>query len=902
MKTRWSLALLIACSAVLLVWLHVRAQSAPARPAAQTGGKARPAGGPVTPKVQEALLQPANDHVTQGALRVLDEKGQTKGECPLKHTDVQVSISGSVARVNVAQQFHNPSKEKIEAVYTFPLSQDGAVDEMTMKVGQRTIRGQIKRREEARRIYEEAKAAGHVASLLDQERPNIFTQSVANILPGEEVEVRISYVETLTYDEGTYKFAFPMVVGPRYIPGRPAVGDVPPVRPATGREGLPATGRTAPRVLPVVVGAPAAAAPAGTGWAPDTDQVPDASRVTPPVTPEGTRAGHDLSLTVDLDAGVPIDDVRSELHEVTVERPDSASARVALAQKKTIPNKDFLLTWKPAGDDIADAVLTHADDRGKFLTLMLQPPRRITPERIAPREMVFVIDTSGSQMGWPIEKAKETMKVCIEGMHPDDTFNLLAFSNDVVRLFEKPKRNTPANREAALRFLGERLGSGGTEMLKAIDAALLPEADPERLRVICFMTDGYVGNDMEILGRVQKHRGTARFFSFGVGNSVNRFLLDKMAEVGRGEVEYVTLDAAGRQAAERFHKRIASPVLTDISVDWGGLPVADVYPRGIPDLFTARPVVLKARYTAPASGVITLRGKAAGRPFSREIRVDLPAAQKEHDVLAPLWARARIDDLMNRDWSGVQSGAPKPEVKEEITGLGLDYRLMTQYTSFVAVEEMVVTEGGHPRTIAVPVEMPEGVSYKGVFGDKEGRPARMAVSGRMAAVGKTAYRGQALARSVPASAPAPGGAPGMPAGPAAAPVATAAPIAQVPAIIAAGRREEVADAVEAPKPARPLSPAEQREALLNARLAPELRALLKNPSGSPAVKDGRVEVAVWLADTSEKTLAALKGLGFEVVLQARSVKMVVGRIPVAKMEALALLDGVRRVEPPQYAK
>ena len=230
------------------------------------------------------------------------------------------------------------------------------------------------------------------------------------------------------------------------------------------------------------------------------------------------------------------------------------------------------------------------------------------------------------------------------------------------------------------------------------------------------MTDGYVGNDMEIVSEVQKHPN-ARVFAFGIGGSVNRFLLDKMAEHGRGEVEYVALNDDGSAAAKRFHERVRNPLLTDISIDWSGLPVTDVYPKRVPDLFSAKPVIVSGRYTGARRGTIKLNGRVSGRAFAREIPIDLPEIESRHSVLATLWARTRIDDLMSQDYNGIQNGNPRDEIREAITQLGLNFRLMTQFTSFVAVEEMTVTDGGEPRRIEVPVEMPEGVSHSGVFGE-----------------------------------------------------------------------------------------------------------------------------------------------------------------------------------------
>ncbi len=375
---------------------------------------------------------PASNRITQGTLQVVDPSGKSLGVAPLKHTDVRAEISGFLSRVIVTQEFENPFKDKIEAVYTFPLPQAAAVDDMTMKVGERTVKGKIMRSEQAQAVYEAARNNGQVASLLNQERPNIFTQSVANIMPGERVRVTISYVETLKYEEGSYEFSFPMVVGPRYIPGT-----------ATAAQG------------------------AG-GTSPNTDRVPDASRITPPVTPQGTRAGHDISLEVTLDAGVPIDDLRSRTHEIDVTRTNDRSARVRLKNMSEIPNKDFVLRYDVAGHKVEDAVLTHRADRGGFFTLILQPPGRVTAEDVTPKEIVFVLDTSGSMMGHPIEKAKEAMHLAFDGLYPQDTFNLITFSGDTHILFPQPVPATRENLRKAQEFLASREGSGGTEMMTAI--------------------------------------------------------------------------------------------------------------------------------------------------------------------------------------------------------------------------------------------------------------------------------------------------------------------------------------------------------------------------------------------------------------------------------------------------
>ncbi len=626
-----------------------------------------------------------------GGLQALGAKGEVKGACPLEHTDVQAVVSGYVSRVTVSQRFSNPFAERIEAVYTFPLPHDGAVFDMEMKVGSRVIRGLIKKREEAAALYQAARASGRTAALLDQERPNIFTQSVANIRPGEQVEVRLRYTAMLPYKDGKFSFVFPMVVGPRYMPGQPTGGS-------------------------------------GTGWSPDTTGVPDASRISPPVTPPGTRAGHDISLSLNLAPGLPLGEVRCTSHEADIAR-QPWGAQIKLHKAAEIPNRDFVLEYTTATDQIGDAVLSQTDGKGPdgYFALVLAPPARVKPEQAVPKEIVFVLDTSGSMTGQPIERAKEAMSACLEQLNPADTFNLITFSGETSVLFEQPVPASDANIARAAAFLRSRQGGGGTEMMKAIEAALRPSAAGSGVRVVCFMTDGYVGNDRAIIDAIGKYPG-ARVFSFGIGNSVNRFLLDGMAHAGRGEVEYVPLTGpqtvtAAKEAAARFAERVRNPVLIDITLDWGDLPVADVQPTRLPDLFSTKPMMVVGRFTKPASGHLTLRGKTAAGDFERKLEVKFAADDSSHEVLPQLWARSTIEALSSDD-----PLANKPETKGLITQLGLDYRLMTAYTSFVAVEERTTTENGLPKTVVVPVEMPEGVSYEGVFGGPGSAAPGQAVS------------------------------------------------------------------------------------------------------------------------------------------------------------------------------
>jgi Ca-activated chloride channel family protein len=629
------------------------------------------------------VLNPQNASARQPSggnqLQIMGKDGKVAGFVPLKHTGIKTEISGFVARVEVTQEYENILPNAVEAIYVFPLPHDSAVDGMTMTVGGREIHAVIKEREEARKIFEQARNTGHTAALLDQERPNIFTQSVTNIPPGGKVTIKLSVLELLKYEAGVYHFSFPLVVGPRYIPG-------------------------------------ASTAPPSRGTMPDTDQVPDASHISPPVAGIHTgndHAGHDVSMEVNLTAGVPVGDVESASHKILADRTGPGSYHITLADQNVLPDKDFILKYKVAGLDIDDAVLAHADKTGGYFTLILQPPERPREETLVPRQLIFVLDTSGSMWGFPIEMAKKTIQRALDNLRKDETFNLITFSGDTKILFPEPVPATPENVAQAKKVLAGAYGSGGTEMMKAIRTALGDDAGKDKpmeadpIRVVCFMTDGYVGNDAEIIGEIKKH-SDARVFSFGIGTSVNRFLLSKMAEEGHGDVEFVTAPGEAQAAADRFYERVHSPVLTNISIDWNGLPVTDVYPKTIRDLFSVKPVIITGRYSGAPAGKITIKGYQGTGDFSRTIPVDFSAAGAQNAALEKIWARNKVEDLMSQDWNGIQYGTSL--FKADIIKVGLEHSLATQFTSFVAVEEQTVVKDGKPVRIEVPVELPAGVS------------------------------------------------------------------------------------------------------------------------------------------------------------------------------------------------
>jgi len=829
-----------------------------------------------------------------GRLEAFDARGTLIGPCPLQHTDVDAEISGPIVSVAIRQRYANPYDTPIEAVYTFPMSNRAAVHRMTMTIvdpdgGERVVEGEVKERELARAIYEQAKASGFVASLLEQERPNIFTQSVANIEPGATVTVEIGYLEVVDARDGEYAFEFPTVVGPRYIPGSPSIrpsdlpdGVVPrrgivlrgPAELALSSEAddwtpdlaqralAAATPIDAPALDPDALGTavaggatyadgssepfrllngglgeiggrwfawrlPKTVAP-GAGFAPDTTQVPDASRITPmPVRPD-TRAGHDLSIAVAIDTGgVAITELDAPLHEVVETRDGDDKVRVALADRSTIPNRDFVLRWRLQDDAIAESVFTHvapgtpaADGSqtgpvvpGGYLTMVLAPPARVVPDEVRPRELVFVLDPSGSMSGFPIEKSKAVVQKAIDAMRPNDTFNVITFAGRTQVLWPEPRPASDANRTAAQRFIDGLEGGGGTEMMAAIEQALrqdggalpgpielanlpadgrmvtiaatyssistadgrtwlvvrdglrlpmtlpvtlptMKDADPsvelrgrwftqdgERrfevaqasfvestvappMRIAMFFTDGYVGNDQAIIQAVRDNARSTRVFSLGIGNSVNRYLLDEMARHGRGAVDYVLLADGADDVVERLAKRVETPVLTDIEVRIEGVAAFDVLPTNpaglLPDLYDAKPILLHARYAVPTggpvAGTVVISGNTGVGRYERRIPVEFSNDAPDHAAIATLWGRAKVDAILDPHLAALQQGSTPPAVKAEVVRFGEAYDLVTPFTSFVAVEKSRVVVGGRPMLVTVPIELPEGTNWEGFFG------------------------------------------------------------------------------------------------------------------------------------------------------------------------------------------
>ena len=772
--------------------------------------------------------------IPQFGLSVIDDSGKALSICPLQRTDVESDIAGQMARVVVTQHFSNSSQTPIEALYTFPLPHDAAIDGMTFRIGERKIIGEIKKREEAAQIYNEAKARGQNAALLDQERPNIFSQRISNVMPGQQIRVEISFTQPVSYRAGHYEWEFPTVVGPRYV----------------------------------------------------TVQTPDANKITPPITPEGTTAGHDLTMKIHLKSAVPLGEISSALHPIVVDKSGDSEANIALKEGATLPNKDFILRFAPRDNALQTGLITRADGKGGgWFQLVVQPPADAPQEQIARKEMVFVIDQTGSQMGAPIEKAKETMRYCIENLNAGDTFQLLGFNTDVYPCFPAPVQATPANLARAKTYLASLSGGGGTDILKATDYALKIPNDPDRPRIVCFMTDGYVGNDAQIAQYIRDKAASVRMFPFGVGNSVNRFLIDAMAREGRGVAEYALLNEDGKKLAKRFYNRVANPVLLDVKTDWQGLPVAEVYPKVVPDVFESGPVVLTGRFTKPIAGDLVVRGRAAGREWSKRVRVDFSKADQNGGAGLPsTWARQKIENLSNTSPDERVSGEGPSDLREQITRVALDYHLMSQYTSFVAVEPTIVNVGGQQKTVEVPIEMADGVSYEGIFGAKDSIR-----SGGSYALRKSLSANQAMAGAYNYNmAPA-----------------SVAPMAALPAktrVLRAGEsRADVAQKRAEPSPSQlaQMTPAQRIQAIRDAKMSAPVAAFAAQTAPS------KVTVQLWLSplatpNAKAQFAAKLKQLGWSQSAVLTPGKLVLGEISSDKLDELAALTGVRLIEAPAF--
>lgn len=590
---------------------------------------------------------------------------------PLRHTEVDARIDGIVSSVSVSQQFHNPFAGKIEAHYVFPLPENAGVTGFTMTVGERRIRAIIRERKDAERIYKAARAVGAVAALLSQFRPNVFRQKVANIEPGRRIDVDITYWHTVKRRDGWFEWTFPMVVGPRY-------------NPAYTSDGVGTAG-TSPRS--------------------EGGQPVDVHYLRP-----GRRSRHDIAVTVQLDTRVRLADVQSPTHDINTWREGEGRARITLgwADRERIPNKDLVLRWRLDPESMRAAAFTATRDgqEGGHCLLMIEPPAGWKSSRAL--DLVFLLDCSGSMKGEPLEQMIDATSTALDMLTPEDTFQVVRFSSRAAVLGTGPVAATARNKLDVKRKLRALEAEGGTEMMRGLNAALaLPEAEG-RQRYYVLMTDGFIGNERDVLSRVARKLGDARIFSFGIGSSPNRFLLERLARVGAGAAAYVGSGDEAGTTMSLFMDRVRSPVLTGVQIDWGGLQAVDVQPSRLPDLLPGRALVVSARFKGRSEGPIKLRGLQGGVMRELEIPVAMTDPARSNPDLARLWARARIADVQEQAWCGLIGRRQADDLTRR---LALDYGLLSRHTSFVAVDPRTRTAGDHGTTVPVPVPVPAGSTY-----------------------------------------------------------------------------------------------------------------------------------------------------------------------------------------------
>ncbi len=590
-----------------------------------------------------------------------------------------LDVRGLVASATVTQRYANSSTEPIEAVYIFPLPHDAAVYDMEIRVGNRVIRSTIREREEAKRVYEAAKSAGKRAALVEQERPNIFTTSVANIMPGDHVDVRLRYVEPLLWEEGRMRLVFPMVVGPRYIPGTNAVGH------------------------------------AGTGWALDTNSVSDASRITPPVRSPESRSGHDISLAVDLDPGFEAASIKSVSHTINVQTLHDGRQRVELATGTTIPNKDFVLEVQQAKSPKPKTALflSPANDSGETHFLLAAFPPTVQPAERMPVEMLYMIDVSGSMAGTSIEQAREALLQALNRLGPCDRFGILEFSSGYGEFAAEPLPATSENLAAARDYVRHLEAGGGTEMLPALLHLMRKPQIPGYLRHIVLLTDGDLGNEDEIFAALGSDLGDARLYTVAIGSAPNLFLATKMAQFGRGTFTHIADIGEISEQMARLFASIESPVLTDVKLSFEGVEVAQVYPQRPPDLFLHQPLLIFGRISKGRAGKLYLTARSGNETYQTSIPFDASKATF-HAGITTLWARQRAEEMMDQ-WRHSDENGQK-QIRDSVIAHAIRYRLVTRFTSLVAVEQIVANAGGQSNTVAVPTELPSGWQMEKVFG------------------------------------------------------------------------------------------------------------------------------------------------------------------------------------------
>lgn len=641
------------------------------------------------------LLPPAFADGGMGGAIEVQLDGQAVA-LPVLKTEVDADIQGDLATVTVTQTFANPSDRPMHAKYLFPLNHGAAVFEMVMEVGSERIRAQIQEVRQAEQTFARAKSEGRAAALLKEHRPNLFTQDIANLVPGLPITTKLRYVQAVPKVDGDYELVVPLVVGPRFQPphaGRP---------PAKGEEPLFASEARGGDV-------DADLAPQGGTWEVEKlPAYPPVRGVNLPRTIDEDR----VSIRVRLDGGLPVQAVASATHALDTRIESERVRRIALASGRAIDNRDFVLRYRLAGVKTDAGLLAYRDGRGGYFSLLLEPPAVPAEAEVTPREMVFLLDCSGSMAGLPLDASKAFMREALRRLRPTDHFRIIRFSDSANEFSESPLPATPDKVAQGLRYVESLQGEGGTMMSAGIEQALAPPTPAGSIRLVTFLTDGYIGNEQEILGLIKQRLNGARLHAFGVGTGVNRYLLDEIGRAGRGFTRYMDPTERVAEVASELAGRLQSPVLTDIEVDWGGLAAAEVYPAQVPDLFAGQSLRIQGRYGKPGTYTVTVTGLVHGRPARLPLGVTLPERSMDGEAIALVWARAAIAEAMTglATPRGMAEPAAFNAIRQRVTDLGLAFSLVTKWTAFVAVSEQVYNAdaAGTP-TRPVPLPRVQGV-------------------------------------------------------------------------------------------------------------------------------------------------------------------------------------------------
>ena len=622
---------------------------------------------------------------------------------PLKSTRADVTISGVIADVAVAQVYRNEGATPIEARYVFPASTRAAVYALRLRVGDRVVDAEVREKQQARRDYDAAKRAGQSAALLEQQRPNVFSMAIANVMPGDEITVDLRYTETIVPDEGTYRFVFPTVVGPRY---RSADAPSPASGGGSGRERVAFDAQAGAR--PPAGRLPEFNAESARATA-QRSRTPEANEdrwLAQPTLRAGQPAQHAFALNATVLAPMPVKSLASPSHALSINGIGEKTATARLAPDRAHANRDVVLEYQLAGSAIESGVLLHEGRDENFFLLLTEPPARIAASDLPPRETIFILDISGSMHGFPLHTAKSLLRELVRRLRPGDTFNVIPFAGGSSLLAPTSLPATEENVAAAIRFIDGQTGGGGTELLPALRRALAMPSDAGRARTFAVITDGYVSIEKEAFELVRANLGHANVFAFGIGSSVNRFLIEGLARAGRGEPFFVLNPAAAEREAARFREMIEQPVLTRIRVKFP--PQFDAYDLDlpqVPDLFAQRPVVLMGKYRGKPAGTVEIEGIAGGGAVRLPIDLARAATSDNSPALKYLWARSRIGEL-----GDYQKLRPSDDVKQAITALGLKYNLLTDYTSFIAIDKRVRNTTAASTSVDQPQPLPEGVS------------------------------------------------------------------------------------------------------------------------------------------------------------------------------------------------